>query len=179
MEWIKQHIAVAPTYPHSAYYGMQKSLHADWTFFQRVVQGIGDIFVGIRDALQTTFLPSLLQYKLADDKPVWWLVFFPWRQLVSSTTGLCGECASEVTNSHLIQVMRGATVFNMADHQSNTQHAKTKLKEQTDKVNKEYLATIKASMAPDPRWKVQQGWNTGAWLSVLHSSISVTELSVD
>jgi hypothetical protein len=52
----------------------------------------------------------------------------------------------EVTNSHLIQVIRGATVFSLADHQSTTQQAKTQLKEQRDKVNTESLATIKEIM---------------------------------
>jgi hypothetical protein len=49
--------------------------------------------------------------------------------------------ASEVTNSHLIQVMRGAAV--------TTQQAKTNLKEQRDRVNKEPIATIEASMPTD------------------------------
>jgi hypothetical protein len=64
-------------------------------------------------------------------------------------------CAIELTKSHLIQVMRGAAVFSLADHQTTTQQAKTKLKEQRDKANKESLVSIKASMSPDLRQTVQ------------------------
>jgi hypothetical protein len=38
-----------------------------------------------------------------------------------STTGSHGECTSKATNSRVIQVMRGAEVFSLADHQSVTQ----------------------------------------------------------
>jgi hypothetical protein len=43
---------------------------AEWTFVQRVIQGTVHKFSGIRDAMQITFLPYLLQDKLADDDRV-------------------------------------------------------------------------------------------------------------
>jgi hypothetical protein len=87
---------------------------------------------------------------------------------------------SEVTRSNLIQVMRGAAVFSLADHQTTTQQqVKTKLKEQRDKVNKESLASIKACMPPDLSWVGQQGCDAGDWLSVLPSPMAGTELSAD
>jgi hypothetical protein len=51
-----------------------------------------------------------------------------------------------------------------------------KLKEQRDKVNKESLATIKSSISPDLRRKVQRRCDTGAWFSVLPSPMAGTEL---
>jgi hypothetical protein len=112
---------------------MQKSLQAEWTFVQRVVEGIGTKFACIRDGMQTTFLPSLLQDKIMDDYPVQRLVYLPVKTaglalpdpMVNAQTHLR---ASEVTNSQLIQVMKGAAIFSLADHQTTNQQAKTKLK---------------------------------------------------
>jgi hypothetical protein len=70
MEEIRHIAAIASTYPQSAYAGMQKSLQAEWTFVQRVVEGIGPICACIRDSMQTTFLSSLLREKIANDDPV-------------------------------------------------------------------------------------------------------------
>jgi hypothetical protein len=140
MEGIRQLAAVAPTYPQSAYDGMQNPLQAEWTFVHWVVKDIGPKYTCIWDAMQTTFLPSLLWDKIADDDPVRRLICIPMKKaglalpdpVVNAQTHLF---ASEVTNLHLIQVVRGAAVFSLADHQTTTQQAKTKLKEQRDKVN--------------------------------------------
>jgi hypothetical protein len=113
MEGIKELAIVAPIYPQSTYDGMQISLQAEWTFIQRVVQGIGPKFPGIKDAMQMTFLPSLLWDKIADDGPVRRLVCLPVKTAGIALPDPVSDaktylCASEVTNSRLIQVMRGA-----------------------------------------------------------------------
>jgi hypothetical protein len=121
--------AVAPTYPQPAYAGMQNVLQSEWTFVQRVIQGISEKFSGIRDAMHTAFLPSLLREKISNDGPVWRLVCLPMKTadlslsdpMVNAHTHLH---ANEVTNSHLIQVMRWSAVFSLADHRSTTQQEK-------------------------------------------------------
>jgi hypothetical protein len=174
MDGIRQLAAVTPTYSQSAYDGMQKSLQTEWTFVQRVVEDIGPHVACIQDAMQTTFLPSLLRDKIADDDPVQRLaLLYP---LVKAQTHLW---ASEVTHSHLIQVMRGAAVFSLTVHQTTTQQVKTKLKEQRYKVNKEYIASIKARVSPGLPRAVQRGCDTGDWLSVLPSPMAATELSAN
>ena len=52
---------VAHKHPQSAYAGLQKSLHHDWSFVQRVTPGIGYALGPFKKALQDTFLPDLFQ----------------------------------------------------------------------------------------------------------------------
>ena len=52
---------VCHKHPQSAYAGLQKSLHQEWAFVQRVNLGIGDAFVPMEKALWETFVPALLE----------------------------------------------------------------------------------------------------------------------
>jgi hypothetical protein len=62
--------------------------------------------------------------------------------------------AIEVTNSDVIQVMRGAAVFILLPPNYHPL-GEEKLKDQRDMVNREYLASIEARMPPDLRRTVQ------------------------
>jgi hypothetical protein len=94
----------------------QKSLQAEWIVVQRVIQGVGEKFGRVRDAIQPYFLPALFREVIVNDDPMQKLASLPTKAtglalpdpMVTSQPNLR---ASEVTNSHLIQVMRGAGIF--------------------------------------------------------------------
>ena len=52
---------VAHKHPQSAYAGLQKSLHHDWSFVQRVTLGRGYALGQFKKALQDNFLPDQFQ----------------------------------------------------------------------------------------------------------------------
>ena len=47
--------------PQSAYAGLQKSLHQEWEFVQRVTPGIGDAFGLVEKTLRENFVPALFE----------------------------------------------------------------------------------------------------------------------
>ena len=61
MESVNILARVTQKHPQSAYAGLQKSLHQEWAFVQRVTQGVGDAFVPVEDALKETFVPELFK----------------------------------------------------------------------------------------------------------------------
>ena len=52
---------VAENHPQTAYAGLQKSLHQEWAFVQRVTPDIGTAFQPVEDALRGAFLPALFK----------------------------------------------------------------------------------------------------------------------
>ena len=60
-ESVKNLTGVSRKHPQSAYSGLQKSLHQEWEFMQRVTPGIGDAFGPVEKALQETFLPEIFE----------------------------------------------------------------------------------------------------------------------
>ena len=52
---------VAHNHPKSAYAGLQKSLHQEWYFVQRVTPGVGDAFGQVEEALRKIFVPALYE----------------------------------------------------------------------------------------------------------------------
>jgi hypothetical protein len=76
--------------------------------------------------------------------------------------------ASKVTNSQLIQMLRGVAVLSLADHQSTTQQGKKKLKDQRYNVNKDSLAIIKTRTATDLRRTVKDVTPAHGFQSSLH-----------
>jgi hypothetical protein len=48
-------------YPQSMYCGLNKSLHQEWQFIQRVCGGISSSFTGVEEALVMEFLPALFE----------------------------------------------------------------------------------------------------------------------
>ena len=60
-ESVKTLAGVAHKHPQPAYTGLQKSLHQEWDFVQRVTLGVGDAFGPVEVALKEIFVPALFQ----------------------------------------------------------------------------------------------------------------------
>ena len=52
---------VSRKHPQSAYAGLQKSLHQEWSFVQQVTPSIGNTFGPVEKALRETFVPALFE----------------------------------------------------------------------------------------------------------------------
>ena len=52
--------AAATRHPQSAYVGYTRSFSAEWMYLQRVMPGIGDAFVEVKERIPSKFLPSFL-----------------------------------------------------------------------------------------------------------------------
>ena len=54
-------VGVYRKHPQPAYAGLQKSLHQEWAFVQRVTPGIGVTIGPVEKALRETFVPALFE----------------------------------------------------------------------------------------------------------------------
>jgi hypothetical protein len=76
-------------------------------------------------------------------------------------------------------VMRKKETFSLQDHSATTNQVKGELKKRRDLTNKAHLDSILGLMTKDLSRTVRRGCETGAWLTVMPSTIAGTELSVD
>jgi hypothetical protein len=181
---IKQLSTVVGPYPQSAYVGMQKFVQAGWTFVQRVVQGVGEKCGTIREAMRRSFLPSLLKETLPGNDPIHRLAALP---VKSAGLALKDPIesddenfrASKVTNSHIMQVMRGKEIFSLQNHRATTSKVKEEIKKQKEAVHKSALAAILNPLPVSLSRAIMRGAETGTWLTVLPLIIAGTELSLD
>jgi hypothetical protein len=61
---INQLTIIMGPYPQPGHAGLQKSVQAELTFVQRVVRDVGNTFDTIREAMNMSFLPSLMKETL-------------------------------------------------------------------------------------------------------------------
>jgi hypothetical protein len=165
---------IAGYYPQSAYGGMQKYVQAELTFVQQVVRDVGDKFGTIREVIHRSFIPSLLKETLPENDS---LHMLPTLHVKSSGLALTYPVessdenfrASEVTNSHIIQVTRGKDNFSLQDHRATTSKVKAEIKKQKEAAHKSALKVI---INPVPRslaHTLMRGTDTGTCLMVLPS----------
>jgi hypothetical protein len=86
---------------------------------------------------------------------------------------------SEVTNSLVIQVMRVNEYFSLKDHWATTSKFKVEIKKQKDAAHKSALVAILNPLPRSLSRTIMRGTETGAWLTVLPSTIAGAELSLD
>jgi hypothetical protein len=163
---------------------MQKSVQAEWTFVQRVKRDVGVKFDTVREALHRSFLPSLMKETLSDNDPLRRLAALPVKSVGLALTDPVESVeanfrASEVTNSHIIQVMRGQKTFSLQDHRATTSKFKAETKKQKEVVHKTALAGIINPLPRSLSRTIVHGSEIGAWRTVLPSTIAGTELSSD
>jgi hypothetical protein len=123
---------------------MQKSIQAEWTFVQRVVRDVGDEFDGVCDKMRNECLPSLIKANIVDGYPLINLACLPVKKsglaLPNPVESAAANFqASEVTNSHVIQVMRKKDIFSLQDHTATTSKVKGEIKKRHDLKNKAHL----------------------------------------
>jgi hypothetical protein len=132
---------------------MQKYVQAEWTFVQRVVRDVGNKFGTVREAMHRSFLPYLLKEMLPYNDPLHMLAALPVKSSGLALTDPVESAdanfrASEVTNSHIIQVMRGKEIFSLQDHRTITSKVKAEIKKQKEAGQKSALVAI---LDPLPR----------------------------
>ena len=104
----------------SAYAGLQKSLHQEWAFVQRVTPGIGDAFGPAEKALRVTFVSALFE-GLGYSVPERGVTRLPVKQVglaLPDPTQTAPEnwTTSCVITGHLVAALRGQVVFWTAYH---------------------------------------------------------------
>jgi hypothetical protein len=172
---------VAGRYPQAAYVGLQKSLQQEWQFLQRVTSGLSDEFEAIEKVLAENFLPLLFgNGKTCDTKRQ--LACLPVKHAGlalpnPTTTAESNWKASTLICGHLVAALRGTTDFRSADHSSTMQSGKAELKKRNQVAHEETLATILRPMTANKSRTICRGKETGAWLSVLPSTVNGTVLS--
>jgi hypothetical protein len=177
-ECIQQSSSAAGIYPHSVYTGMQISLQAEYIFVQRVVRGMGPKSEGIRDKMKHIFIPALLKSK----EPPYNLLKLATLPVKSVGLALPDPVtsadvhfrASEVTNSHIIQVMHDTELFSLQDHVTTTTKVKAELEKGRDKESKAALNTIINPLPSSIQSTLRRGDETGVWLTAMPSTIAGT-----
>jgi hypothetical protein len=134
--------------------------------------------------MHRSFLPSLLKETLPDNDPLHRLAALPVNSAglaltypVESADAKCR--ASEVTNSHIIQVMREKEIFSLHDHRATTSKFKAEIKKQKEAAHKSALVAILNPLPRSLSRTIMRGTATGAWLTVLPSTSADIELSSD
>jgi hypothetical protein len=172
---------VVGRHPQAAHAGLQKSLQQEWQFLQRVTNRLSNEFEVVEEALATKFLPSLFRNgESCDTKRQ--LVCLPVKHaglaLPNPTTAVESNWkASTLICGHLVAALRGATDFRSEDHSATMQSGKAELKKRNQALHDEKLATLLRPMTAEKSRTISRGKETGAWLSVLPSTVNGTVLS--
>ena len=69
--WVKsveQLVAVARTYPQSAYCAFTHSLSCEWSYLQRVIEGYDEEYFHLCDTIQHVFTPAVLGREVLERK---------------------------------------------------------------------------------------------------------------
>jgi hypothetical protein len=172
---------VAARFPQAAYAGLQKSLQQEWQFLQRVTDGLGLEFSAIALAMHYDFLPALFGVESVSDTQ---------RQLASLPVKFAGLAipdptataetnwsASTVICGHIIAAIRGTTIYRSADHLSVLKNGKAELRKRSLESSKQAMESILQTLPTGESRTIRRGQQTGAWLSLLPSTVNGTELS--
>ena len=111
---------VACRHPQTAYAGLQKSLHQEWDFVQRITSYIGMKFQVVDDALWGTFLLSLFQGATSQipGREITGMTVKQARIALPDPTRTAGaNCtASYVITGHLVAALLGTDESRSDDH---------------------------------------------------------------
>jgi hypothetical protein len=119
---------------------------------------VGDKFDTVRETMHRSSIMSLMKDTLSDNDPIHWLADLP-----TKSAGHTNFRVSKVTNTHIIQVMRGQETFSLQDNRATTSKVKAYIKKQKEAVRKTSLAGI---LNPIPRSlsrTIMRGSEPGAW----------------
>jgi hypothetical protein len=109
-------------YSHSAYTGYTKSLQHQWTFLQRVVPNIDDMFQPLEDMINSSFIPALFgtssQGSVEDLRP---LLALPVKLAGLAVPNPVSTCAGNYQNStvmlsHLLLAVQEKIPFSFQAH---------------------------------------------------------------
>ena len=181
-ESVKTLAGVAHKHPQPAYTGLQKSLHQEWDIVQRVTLGVGDAFGPVEVELKEIFVPALF-------KGLWEGVLergitgLPLKQAGLALpdpyqTAPENWTASCVITGHLVVALRGQVEFRTADRSTCLGEGRTAVRRR-GKVQAEeaLMAVLEGALVFHAR-RLRRAAMTGAWLTVLPSTVNGTELGV-
>ena len=171
---------VAQKHPQSAYAGLQKSLHQEWAFVQRVTPGVGDAFFPVEVELKEIFVPELFQ-GLWEGVPEQGVIRLPVKQAglalpdPSQTAPENWKVSCFITG-HLVAALRGQIEFRTADHSACLRESLTAVRGR-GQIRAEEALTAALEGAPVLHARrLRRAAKTGAWLTVQPSTGNGTEL---
>ncbi len=150
---------------------------------QRVTNGLGPEFDGMEQALQKDFLPALFgDFALVGDNLPRRLACLPVKKAglaIPNPTTTAGDnwTATTVMCGHLIAAIHGTVESRSADHSAVMAAGKVKTQERKLSESTATLKTILSNLPDGQSRTIRRGEQTGAWLSVLPSTVNGTELS--
>jgi hypothetical protein len=196
-EWLKDNVStwehaigelsmLATKYPQSAYTGLQKFLQNEWQSVQRVKPGIGEHFQRVEKALATQFLPALFGESLAtatdDTDPRRLCACLPVKHAgiaiedPTATSDVFYEVSTLIC-SHLTAAVRGVEKFKHSTHMAIRKDTIAELRKRKTQRHDKELSSILAPLVCHTIQHLKTRTETGAWLSVMPSTVNGTELS--
>ena len=169
-------------HPKSDYARLQMSLQQEWAFVQGVTPGAGEAFGPVEEALREIFVPALFE-GLREVVPKREITRLPLKQAGLALphpihTAPEKWTASCVITGYLVAALRGQVKFQTADHSACLQEGRTSVWRQGQIWAEEALtATLEGPLVMHARL-MQRAANTGAWFTVLPSTVNGTELEV-
>jgi hypothetical protein len=166
-------------YSHSAYTGYTKSLQHQWTFLQRVVPNIDDMFQPLEDMINSSFIPALFgtstQESVDDLRP---LLALPVKLAGLAVPNPVSTCAgnyqnSTVMSSHLLLAVQEKIPFSFQAHQDTCKAALDGTREGKLLTNESTLAKFLSSLPPRTEGNpslaraIGRARDTGMWLSTI------------
>jgi hypothetical protein len=168
---------VANRYPQTAYAGLTKSLQQEWQNLQRVVPNCGPAFEPVEEAIQTVFLPALLEATEAEcQRELTTVSVRPAGMGLPNPVQSAPACfaASQACTSLLVTTGLNANI--------HTRHAgRERRRARLNRAAADERKSRRISAASDPATQKRMLWakETGAWLTTMPDRLNGTELSAD
>ncbi|OEU07108.1 hypothetical protein FRACYDRAFT_251843 [Fragilariopsis cylindrus CCMP1102] len=194
-DWIhgtKELAAVARLkHPHAAYTGITKCLQHKWSFTQRVIPGIDDLFQPLEDELTNNLLPALFgdPPSTMDDKlrlltalPVKHAGLALPNPVTSSATNYKN---STLMSSHLLLAVQGKINFSLQDHRDTCQSSLSASRELRQTENDSSLTNLLAALPlaaagqPSTTRAINRASETGLWLTTIPNHINAIDKNGD
>ena len=169
---------LACKHPQTAYAGLHKSLHQEWDFVQRTTPDIGTAFQPVEDALQAAFLLDLSKGATSQ---------IPGRVVTCLPVNQAGIAlpdptqtvkdnwtASCVITGHLVAALRGTAEFWLGYHDLLIGEVRDEIRQRHAEDTETALGEAQAVASTEDARRMGQIMRTGAWLSVLPSTINGT-----
>ena len=147
---------------------------------QRVTTGVGEAFGLVEEALREMFVPALFK-GLREGVPESENTLLPVKQAALDLpdpvqTAPENWTASCVTTGHLVAALTGQLVFRTADHSACLRMGRMVMHKQGKKRSEEALTAALEGAPVLQAHRLQRVAKTGAWLTVLPSTVNRTDL---
>ena len=178
-------------YPHVAYTGISKCLQHKWTFTQRVIPGVGNLFTPLEEEISNNFLPALFGEPSSSlDDNLRLLTALPVKSAGLALPNPVSSCAANYKNStlmssHLLLAVQGKTQFSPQDHRDTCLSSLSSIRELRIAEHKSSLTKILSALPPTADGlpcatrAINRACETGLWLSMIPNHINGNILGCD